>query len=123
MLHSECGARTVIGETNNLMTVSSLIISLLTYCVVASLIYLRGVAARSGLKQEKENWMVFGLTPVIIAGIGISKENAWASLLSLMTAIVGLVYHARLFIGDAKPTDKNEEPIQTLQRTLPGRGR
>jgi len=73
-----------------------------TLLVIASLFYLRSIAQRAGVKQEREHWMVFGVLAGGIAVSGVTKENLGVSLIALLLAVVGVVYHARLVIESVK---------------------
>lgn len=98
------------------MSASPLMISILAYGVVIALIYLRRVAAKAGLKQESEYRNVFGLLPFIVASKGIQNDNVWVSLIALVTAIVGIVYHARLFLKAVKPVEAAMPAVPLLAR-------
>ncbi len=52
--------------------------------------------------------MVFGVFAGMIAVSGITKENLWVSIISLLLAVFGVIYHARLII-EAVKTKRNEE--------------
>jgi hypothetical protein len=78
------------------------IISASALIVVGSLFYLRVLARRAGFCPEKEHWMVFGVFAGMIAVSGATKENLWLSLIGLLLAVFGVVYHAWLFINAAK---------------------
>ena len=73
-----------------------------TVLVIASLFYLRSIAQRAGVKQEREHWMVFGALAWGIAVSGVTTENLWVALIALLLAVVGVVYHARLIIESVK---------------------
>lgn len=70
--------------------------------VVAALIYLRASARRHGVRLEKEHWMVFGVFSAMVALSGVIKDNHWVSLIGLLLAVAGVVYHARLVLDAAK---------------------
>ena len=91
------------------MSTISLIVTTAALVVIASLFYLRVVAGRAGLHQEKEHWMVFGVFAGMIAVSGAAKENLWVSLIGLLLAVFGVVYHARLFIEAAKAKRNDEK--------------
>jgi len=90
------------------MNTLPIIVSAVAIVVVAALFYLRRTAKRAGLHQEKEHWMVFGVFAGMIAVSGITKENLWVSIISLLLAVFGVIYHARLII-EAVKTKRNEE--------------
>jgi di/tricarboxylate transporter len=90
------------------MTPLPIVVSSVAIVVVAALFYLRRTAKRAGLHQEQEHWMVFGVFAGMIAVSGIIKENIWVSIISLLLAVFGVVYHARLIIAGVK-TNRNEE--------------
>lgn len=90
------------------MNTLSAIVSAVAIIVIAALFYLRRAAKRAGLHQEKEHWMVFGVFAGVIAVSGITKESIWVSLIALLLAVFGVIYHARLIIDGVK-TKRNEE--------------
>ena len=78
-----------------------LIITSATMLVIGALYYFRVVANRAGFREEKEHWMVFGVFAGLIAASGVSKDNVWVSLIGLLLAVAGIIYHARLVLADA----------------------
>lgn len=88
------------------MNTPIILISAATILVIASLFYLRSIAQREGVKQEKEHWMVFGVFAGMIAVSGFTKENLWLALIGLLLAVFGVVYHARVIIGLIKAPRK-----------------
>lgn len=84
------------------MSILSLTLLLATFMVIASTFYLRGVARRVGLHQEKEHWMVFGVFAAVIAVGGATKENLWVLLIGLLLAVFGVVYHACCVVDGVK---------------------
>lgn len=77
------------------------LLAIATSAVIGALFYLRVLATRAGLPQEKEAWMVFAVLAGMIAVTGVDKENVWVSLIGLVLAAVGIV-HAHRSITQAR---------------------
>jgi len=84
------------------MFTTSIIVMIATLVVIVAMLYLRKVAARAGIRQQREHWMVFGVFAGMIAVSGVTKENLWMSLLGLLLAVFGVVHHARSVIDGVK---------------------
>lgn len=78
------------------------LLAIATFAVIGAMFYLRTLATRAGLPQEKEHWMVFAVFSGMIAVSGVEKENVWVSLIGLLLAVSGIVYHASRFIAQVK---------------------
>src|SRR5687767_105050 len=92
-----------------------LVITSAALVVVSTLFYLRSIARRAGLQQEKEHWMVFGVFAGAFAVSGASKENVWVSLIGLLLAVFGVVYHARLVLSGVKVERGEGAPDKSSQ--------
>lgn len=53
--------------------------------------------------------MVFGVFAAMIAISGAMKENIGVSLIGLLLAVAGVVYHARLVVDAAKCGSNNKD--------------